>query len=366
MSVKLNPTQADYRRRGTVFVHDYFSGRADRPGHGENVARSAQDYGFKGPVVGENDTTPNKFNKELVDPSIGAEEFRTTFRGEIEGSRIETLDSATKTMRTLEKQGVTHSALNLSQGASKASTVQTYYESMRLAWEPHNDHGDYSKTYQNERGKKLLHNFAKAYDLDEKKLLSSDPKVFGPERARLQKILVGEVQNTVNGSDRIRSAQSSYDATVTSFEKNHNSVVVAGENDGQLPSLMKKDLGGKAQRPTINRDFFDNPLANSETTVVGAVNRKGTAKAKYSTNSKLPEVYADGSVAMGNGVFEQGTSFAAPRTAAAIAKLHKMNPHLSSQQVEDLLVESYTSSVGRGRKQMQVLDIAKLQSTYGN
>lgn len=363
MSLTLSPTAQQYAKKGTLYIHDYFSGKKNRPEHGELVAKSAQETGFKGSVVGQQVTNPTTRVDALYSTSTSTEDFNKAFKQQIIDMRKNPLESATKTMHALDKQGVKNSALNLSQGGSKASTVDHFYSSMRRAWAPE-DERSHSGEYLNRKGKGLLTNFAKANGLDEAKLLSKDPKVYGPERAKLQEALINQVQDTVNGSKEVKKAQSDYDTAVKAFESRNNSVVVAGENDGNLVGTFRKDLGGHKAGLTVNKNFFDNPLANDQTTIVGALNDQGT-KASYSTRSSLPEIYANGRVDTDQwGSYTEGTSFSAPRVAALMARIHEKNPHLTSQQVEDQVIQTMTKPQGEGKKQIRVLDRSVFEKVY--
>lgn len=363
-----NPTAAQFRRQGTVFINDSFSGKASAPGHGELVAKAAADQGFNGPIVGQQANESVQHDKTLFEGQMGKDEFQKSFEQDIVDIRLKSLRNSTRALTDLESNGANHSVLNLSRGGSKASAVQDYYERMRRGWAPEDPStsmdGYANAEYKNLQGKKLMHNFATAYGLDEAKLTSKDAAVSGPERLKLQKLLIEKVNNAVDGSAEVKTAQKSYDDAVHSFESHNNSVIVAAENDGELIGKMGRDRGLKAGDKLgfgVSKDFFNNPLANSETTVVGAVNDAGTAKASYSSASKLAEIYTRGSVAMDRfGTMDEGTSFAAPRVAAAMARLHQMNPNLSSDDVEKMVLQ-----MTREVKGMKVLDTQQLAGVYG-
>jgi hypothetical protein len=367
MAITTTPSAADYQRAGTLFINDDFRcGRNKTPRHGDRVARSAVDQGFQGPVVGQQALERSQHSASLYDTELPKDQFEKSFDQDVVELRMKTLRNSAAALKKLASRGANHSVLNLSQGGSKASAVQDLYGSMRLAWSPMDERYDYANSHDaNEKGKKLLSNFAAAKGLDEKKLLSSDPKVYGPERARLQQMLVKEVDGAVDGSNELETAQAGYDAAVKSFEKNHNSVVVAGENDGLLANTLKSDLAsGQKLSIKVDADFYNNPLANADTTVVGAVNDKETARAGYSTRSNLPEIYTRGSLAIDRfGTVSEGTSYAAPRVAAAMAKLHQLNPDLSSEQVEKMVLQM-TREVKSGEKSLHVLDTPRLEVMY--
>lgn len=365
MAITMNPTAADYKKHGTLYINDDFRKSQSGSRHGHRVAQAAGDQGFRGPIVGQQAAEATQHDARLYDQKLPTDEFQRAFEQDIVDIRMKTLRNSTAVMKKLEKNGANHSVLNLSQGGSKASTVQELYGSMRLAWDPKDTAYDYANSNDaNEKGKKLLHNFAAANGLDEKKLLSSNPKEYGPERLKLQQLLIKQVDSAVDGSTELKAEQSKYDAAVTSFEKNHNSVVVAGENDGGLVTTLKSDLAPKQKLSIkVDTDFYNNPLANKETTVVGAVNDKETRKASYSTNSRLPEIYTRGSIAIDAYTSSEGTSYAAPRVAAATAKLHQLNPNLSSEDVEQMVLQM-TKEVKSGQDTLRVLDTSQLKATY--
>ena len=310
MAITMNPTAADFKKHGTLYINDDFRSSQSGARHGHHVAKAAADQGFQGPIAGHQTIELAQHDQKLYDAKLPTDQFQKAFEQDIIDIRMKTLRNAAAAMKTLEKGGANHSVLNLSQGGSKASAVQDLYGSMRLAWSPLDTSYDYANNNDaNVKGKKLMHNFAAANGLDEKKLLSSNPKEYGPERAKLQQLLAEQVDGAIDNSKELKTAQKEYNASVTSFEKNHNSVVVAGENDGQLGNTLKGDLAPNQKISfKVDNDFYNNPLANSETTVVGAVNDKETRRAGYSTSSKLPEIYIRGSIAIdGYGTVSQGT-----------------------------------------------------------
>jgi len=100
---------------------------------------------------------------------------------------------------------------------------------MRRGWapdDPNTSMDGYAKAdMKNREGKKLMHNFATAYGLDEAKLTSKDAAVSGPERLKLQKLLIEKVNTAVDGSADLKTAQKGYDDAVHSFESHNNSVI---------------------------------------------------------------------------------------------------------------------------------------------
>jgi hypothetical protein len=208
----------------------------------------------------------------------------------------------------------------------------------------------------------VVHNLASAFDLDEKKLMSDDASVSAPERAKLQQRLIDEVHDSVATNGDVKAAKTNYDAKVHQFAAGHNSVVASAGNEGDLPAMLAADNGGASLR--IPSSFYASPLANQDTTLVGATKstqQNGRAQeglASYTTPAPGVSVYADGDVSdiSPNGKAEEGTSFSAPRVADTMAALHRTFPNLNHRQIENLMLEHTTHALDTAQGAVAVLD----------
>ena len=104
----------------------------------------------------------------------------------------------------------------------------------------------------------------------------------------------------------------------------------------------------------------------TETRVVEG--RNETVRAAYSSVSGGQDIYADGKVrsADGQSALGSGTSFAAPKVAVAMARLHRDHPEMSSAQIENLMKTKLTGSFRDGGLELPVLDRDNTLDFLGN
>ena len=156
----------------------------------------------------------------------------------------------------------------------------------------------------------------------------------------------------------IGEAVDNWDQTVETFEANKNSVVIAAGNEG----LGVEKLTSKNHDLPINvpEGFSTNILENELVTSVGATEtrpvggRMRVTRADYSSNSNGVDIYADGRAPGSNK--STGTSFSAPRVAAVMSDLHRQNPDLSSQDVENLMKQALTYPIETVGGEIDILD----------
>jgi hypothetical protein len=346
---------------GSLIIADYFSpSNPSEPTHGELVGLAARGNGFRGPVI----TSEQPFSEDASDAQFSAENLITnpkSSKGEmLEGisgrtavQAISLVENQTKVVRNATASGAKNSVLNLSVGGSKAGITSELYSHASLAWD------EKATPEDRDYGSMMAGNFARAYDLNKDHLLSDDPKVSGPERARLQQHLVKHVDHTVNSSTRMKSAQKAWATEVRRFESGHNSVVISAGNHGDASDQMIKDAG--SARPMVPSDYEKNFLEIPEVTSVGAVSVGEGRSARYSSRSDGVDIYASGSVDYDGDkkADDTGTSFSAPRVGATMAELHRQNPKMNSAQVENLMRNSLTRELNTGSGKIQVLDTQK-------
>ncbi len=320
---------------GTLYVFDNFN--ANKTDHGDRVVRAARHEGFQGPIVEHSKPERLNLNQDLYTPSMPAGEFTKNLRADMARLQVKSLQMATGELKSLESQGTQNSVVNFSSGMSKASVVDQYYKKMFVGVEdaPIAEHDPQRKQKEAElaQAKTLFNNFARAANQDPSKLqadlLNPDKKISEPAEQRVKQALAGQMEKA-SGGQEFKQAKAQYDAAVVSFEKNHNSVVVAAENSGDISRAGK------------SADFYDNILSTPETTTVGAVSADGKQIETYSNPSKNVTLYARGQSPKAT---DPGTSYSAPRAAAALAKAHALNQQMSSAEVERLVEKQLTTSV---------------------
>lgn len=365
---KLGFTGPGLDRAGSLVVVDNFTptmtmgpfgpgGPAETP-HGHMVAASARGQGFQGNLIAsEYQPTDGQLRSELRNrmnqAGLPAQEFKQALSQRVRQNSIGLLESMNRRLEGLQEAGLRNSAVNLSFGADQASEVLSLYGEVRQAFSP----GPFQQF-----SAPLLDNYCRAFGLDKPKLMSEDPAVSGPERGKLQQALIDQVRGASEGDPAISAARARYDQAVNQLESGHNSVVVSASNGGKVLEILAADAPGSAPLKT-GPSFYDNVLANSQTTVVGATTGRGADEkvAGYSSDYKEVDVYANGTAPLGSfpGLPDaQGTSFASPRVAAVMAQLHELYPEKTSAQIEAMLKEQLSHQLLSydGRPQLPVLN----------
>jgi hypothetical protein len=317
--------------------------------HGYQVMASAVKDGFRGQVVPLNQSGMGEAASGLNKPGMTAQETRAYVSDYASKRAVGLLNTETGMVNMAQQTGAKNSALNISMGVSPASISSGLYFSSI---------GDPSQP-----AGPRLQNLATAYGLDIDKLNSSDPKVAGPERARLQQGLIGDVSKGIGGPEVAR-AKRDFATAVGRFESGQNSVVISAGNDGETLKDLKKSAYGVPVK-SVPDNFFTNVLDTPQATMVGATrwfeSSKGLVEkpANYSNKNSGVDVYASGSLAGVPYRPDLGTSFSAPRVAATMATLHKQNPKMSSAQVEALMMSKLTRELDTSSGSISVLDFQR-------
>jgi hypothetical protein len=346
---------------GDLIIEDHFlwSSAAELP-HGLIVQTSAQQEGFKGEIyertpslVGTQadqarydrddatmhaaGTSPGQFLASLRDSSVSKE--TTSLRGRAQE------------LQALATGGLHDGAVNLSSGLSKESMVDDLYQSAMAV-------PDQATSDELQQQANLVGNYASAFGFSAA-VLRDDSQAGADARGRLEQGLIDQVSQAVDGSDEIRTARSSYDQAVNKLVQKNVSVVVAGENGGWQMQGFTADAGGKA--PSLPADYYLNPLSNAGTVTVGAVTGVNTSQEQIAIfNSPVKDdVLGDGVVQLApGGPLETGTSFAAPRVAAALARMHGQHPGMADADALGELKKNLTHPLPGDPGQL-VLDPAK-------
>lgn len=354
---------------GSLIIADSFmpSNPNDKFAHGEMVNMSARGNGFKGNVFTLNQqgaegtfAKATSADDSLLFEKHTPEQTRALVASFGTNNALSLLQRQTKMVDMATASGAKNSALNISMGGSVASQTAKLYSEAGMAWNP-----ELSPEAQ-AAGKTMATNFAGAYGLSVDKMMSSDPKISGPERARLAEALAKGLDGAVSGSPAVTKAKRDFATSVGRFEAGRNSVVISAGNEGDYAKQIGDDAHGN-QPTKLPKSFNTNFLSTPEATMVGATRwSQGTAgpverRAEYSNVNSGVDIYASGSLST-NGdqkAEDHGTSFAAPRVAATMAALHKANPKMSSAQIEDLMRNSLTHSLNTGGGDISVLDFGK-------
>ena len=351
---------------GSLIISDGFiPSSSDSASHGETVAQSARFDGFRGPVrtlAMASSTTDSQRLKEAEDGFYNfdstPEETRSNIGSYAQASATHVLNTEIQMVQKATDSGAKNSALNLSQGRSRADISTSIYSKAASSW------ADGLDADQQKFAEGVSQKFADAYGLDMAKLSSKDPKISGPERQKLQEGIIGTVDSSINDSPQVSAAKKRFATEVNRFESNNNSVVISSGNEGDLINTLKKDASGLTPR-NLPKNFDTNLLDTPQATMVGATrwfeNENGLTErvANYSSVQSGVDIFASGSVAtkVSGRADTFGTSFAAPRVAATMATLHKLNPSMSSSQIENLMKSSLTHNLNSGNgSQVDVLD----------
>ena len=181
-----------------------------------------------------------------------------------------------------------NAAVNLSDSQTGAELSHDLYCEAQQAWDPK------SSASEREYGRGFVTNYARAFHLDPGKILSPNPSISGPERARFQTQLLAQVDAAGKGDPQLDAARNRYTASVHQAAQDHVSVVVSAGNEGRLAAQLPgtRALRARPSPPTP----FQNVLETPETFNVGAVENgaHGEQVADYSNPSPLVHNYAAG------------------------------------------------------------------------
>ncbi|MBN9415165.1 MAG: hypothetical protein J0I12_06975 [Candidatus Eremiobacteraeota bacterium] len=346
-----NVTDSQTPQSGTLQIVDHFTPQQDfsappvpgppgfvpiRVPHGIQVTNAALQTGYTGRINTSEFANPQTIvpNFLLSSPGMTPEQ---TLQGLDTSVMLQSGSVASGAMQSLGAQaqaGVRNTVTNFSMSASPSNVTENLYNDISLAWNPARPDASPEEQARRGTGQGLSDNLARAFNIDPQALTSADPAVSGPARQQFQQSLINRTNqaNHTPDMDQMRQAMA---AVVDGYESRNNSVVVAAGNNGGLVAAMQRDNGGRELQ--IPEGFYDNILATPNATTVGALgvtgadNRVGVAD--YSSPTRTVDLNAWGSLGPG----DEGTSYAAPRTAAQMQELHNNFPDRSSAQIERML-----------------------------
>lgn len=356
---------------GTLYVNDTFTPWGAEVPHGTYVVGAARQQGFRGHIVGTNrsasgpgpvDRQAMAHETDLQTPGRSTRQTIADLRAWAGTNAASLLEQESNHLDRLTRSGAHNSAVNMSQGQSKASNVEQLYLKLMPALRLNRNENDPRFAGANA----MLENIASAAGLDMQKLRSSDEKVRNAERGRMTQFLINQVSAGMDSNPTLAASRQRWNTSVRNFEARHNSVVISAGNEGRsLSDLMEAHGGYRLSAPS---DFSRNVLQNNAVTSVGSTRQGSTTgnvnRAEYTSNSNGIDVYANGGTGyyQGNGQEVDGTSFAAPRVAAMMAELHRRNPNMSSAQVENLVQQQLSRNTTDRGTRMFVLDDQRTSS----
>lgn len=329
---------------GSLLVSDVFAaGSAES--HGVSVAKAAWSMGFRGPVYYQQAVSvplpPLEAHARaaelLATPGLPTQMVEKALKNYVTGPPLHMLMSGVDEVDRAAESGARQCALNLSSGMCKAQMVELLYEEAARAWKS-------SDPAQVDQGETVVRNLSSLLSVDSEALVGGADGA----RAKFQQALVDRVDAIWNGDSEIEGWKTKFQESVGRFESAHNSVVIAAGNEGLVKPRLELESGGELRVPA---DFEENVLAGPEVTSVGAtIILDGVeAPARYSSSWPGVKFYVSGDAVIGQefddakGLGEAGSSLAAPRVAALMARLHAAWPGLESKQVESMAAGEFTA-----------------------
>lgn len=332
---------------GSLIISDVFSA-GETESHGVSVAKAAWSLGFSGSIfyqqaVGEALPPLQQHGVAaglLATPGLEKPLIARALKDYVVGPPLHMLMSAVDEVERASKSEAGNCVLNLSSGICKAQVAHSLYSSASSAWKS-------ADAQEAGEGAAALDNLARLFSLDYDKLMSSNSDIARTERHRLQQSIVDGVSKIWDSEPQIPRQRERFAESVRTFESRNSSVVIAAGNEGLLRPTMELETRLQLEVPS---DFEQNVLENETVTSVGAsIILDGTeSSARYSSSYPGIDFYTSGDAAPGlefeesQGLSRSGTSLAAPRIGALMAKLHQDRPSASSDEVQRLLQAQLT------------------------
>lgn len=325
---------------GTVLVIDHFDrspasvplsflrGNYLEEGHGRIVKETSQSMGGVAvdrplPLAPGCREISREALKALDSPSLCPALGRKYLADFVESLDAGLLLGVKSDLDELRRLGVTGCVVNLSLGLDQAKLVDFLFDF--LAQRP-----------------TALQNACRALGLDSQRLLGPDESVAAAERRKLMEALVEVVADCCSASPALREAQASYRQSVAALVERKNSVVVSAGNSGGAQEELRRRMGD-GQPLRLPANFAHSQLCVPEVVAVGATTGCSTESPEqveqYSSPDPEVDLYAPGQA---SSCLAQGTSFAAPRVAAALARLHRQSPGKTSAEVLAQLIDEDT------------------------
>lgn len=316
------------------------------PPHGIKVEMAARETGYQGHInrvqTGENPLLMQQRMAELGLRStpLTPENARGAVEQYTQNHSMALMLQAGAELQSQTNGGTHQAVTTFSLGAGASASAGNLYNQARLGWTPP-EQGEDANSMERQMGAQVMRNLASAYGVKPEDLTSSDPQVSGPARARLQQGLVDQTSQAAN-SRPVQNFHQGYAETVRRYEAGNNSVVHSAGNEGDLIQQMQADNGGRPIQVPPN--FFRSALETPDTTPVGALafNADNSPRvASYSSGGNQVPIIAYARAMDG----QPGTSYAAPRVGAMMQELHRRDRNMTSEQVQQRLLQQHTTPV---------------------
>ena len=320
---------------GSLVISDVFTSSES---HGVEVAKAAWSIGFQGSVFyqqAQNEPTGElqaayQALGSLAESELKPEESKQALETYALGPPLHMLTTGVDEVRRASLSGMKNSVLNLSSGTCKAQIAGDLYRIVSGAWKQ-----------PDEQSLNVVNNISRLFGLEKSRLLSETPEEANLERQKLQQSLIDSVDSAWRNEPRINEERGKFQKAVKELEANNNSVVIAAGNEGLIKPGFEFETGLAV---TVPQDFEENVLECPDVTAVGAtiILDGQEAPARYSSEWLGVDVYTSGDTQPGQEFDERqglghGSSLAAPRVGAVMARLHGENNELTSLQVENEL-----------------------------
>ena len=335
---------------GSLVVGDCFG-----VDHGDEVKGAARSTGFTGQIsrraltdLADSDPIYIRDLAILNDPKSNPTDVLAAFHSSNSVVATHNLNMATRVLDDALAGGVNHSAVNFSQGVSKSGTVEKLYNKLMYA----SVLDDHPESYV--PSTPFYRNLAAAFQLPGDAAGNPTREQF----SRFKQKLIDEVSASLDSPD-VAAAQARFAESVKKLAATDTTVVVSGGNEG---SLLRDMAGPENTELRLPADFFHNKLAADlviEVGMTGDLKQPDAPESVSSISSPDPSINV-----WANGVISGswGTSFAAPRVAAAAAELHGRSPEASDEQVQPMIIHGLTHPLAAGNKTVPVLDPTRVTS----
>ena len=343
---------------GDLVIVDHFQPTSpDSAPHGQVIHTTVQDEGFSGKVL-ERFELPATLRPEDAKGDT-SDQFCSSLERKVSSWQSQVLNNEAGELRTLAASGLHDGAVNFSSGCSQARVVWGLYTT--ALHEPTSDTPEQQADHA-----RLMDQYSKAFHFDPTKLVGADNDASHARGLFLQGLC--DLVKQGEADPDFMAAKVNYDKAVADISKKSVSVVVAAENSGSDLAQYSEASGG--QKLNLAPDFFKNPLASADTVTVGSVGGADRSAKAPESISDFNSPERDDILANGvttdpiSGDDDEGTSFAAPRVAAALAKVHSDHPGMADRDALGYLLANDTHPLN-GDASKAVLDADKTAQLLG-
>jgi hypothetical protein len=158
-------------------------------------------------------------------------------------------------------------------------------------------------------------------------------------RAQVRAALVPYIDQVFETNPQIVAARSRYlEVSRAIAERGIVHVLAAGNEGDQLKSIDNLGI-------PHDDDFATSILVNEHKIVAAASTGNGLQMASFTAPNPFTTTAMDGTgIATGFGFTSDGTSFSSPQVAAVVAELQRIDPGLSPEDIERIIIEASTDT----------------------